>query len=318
MPDVRRTIDLHCDTVMHLVERECSISSLENTHINLDKIRNSSAFIQCFALYISRHSRKVTYMDYLDAAYRKYSQMIRENSDTFVPILSYSDIDKITDGRIGSLLTVEDAVNLDGKLENVKRFEDKGIRLVTLTHNRENSLGYPNSKDPQLHRLGLKDFGKQAVEALNESKIIVDVSHLSEGGFYDVLDVSDRPFCASHSCAFELCPHPRNLKDDQIRKLADRGGIIGINFLDTFLDEHADGKTTVRMIIDHLKYIADKGGMDILALGSDYDGITSSLEWKDIEGQSLLLDAIEKAFGYRDACKIFSGNALRFLKDTLS
>jgi membrane dipeptidase len=166
---------------------------------------------------------------------------------------------------------------------------------------------------------GLKPFGKDAVRRMNELGMVVDVSHLSDGGFYDVAALSQKPFVASHSNCRALCPHPRNLTDDMIRILADKGGIAGLNFGPQFLNaDPARTESTVERISAHARHFINIGGSECVALGSDFDGITGNLEVGTVEKMPLLFDQFSRD-GLSDAVieKIAWKNALRTLKDIL-
>ena len=140
--------------------------------------------------------------------------------------------------------------------------------------------------------------------------MIIDVSHLSEGGFYDVAAHSKKPFAASHSCCRALRDHPRNLTDDQLRVLADAGGVVGINFYDQFLGGR-DGYTAVDDIVRHILHVRDMAGVDAIAFGSDFDGIESELEFGDYAGFPQILRALEQHFTEDEIDKISSENFLR-------
>ncbi|MBQ1788298.1 MAG: membrane dipeptidase, partial [Erysipelotrichaceae bacterium] len=189
-----------------------------------------------------------------------------------------------------------------------------GVRIMTLTWNYENSLGFPNSRDPELHKKGLKPFGIEAVRRMNELGMIVDVSHLSEGGFYDVAKHSEKPFVATHSCSRALCSHQRNLTDDQLRTLADCGGVVGINFNGPFL---ADGAQEIDTdaIVRHAQHMYNVAGIDTLAWGSDFDGIGNDLEIRDASGIQLLYEALKEHYSEEDLEKIFYRNVLRVYKE---
>lgn len=313
-----RIIDLHSDSLMYLVERKENLSTIEGTHINLEKLKQGGSLAQCFAIYIVRDG-EISMMDYLDVAYEKYSEEMEKNKDVIRPVYHASDIlQNEQKGYLSSILTVEDGVNLDGHLETLAEMYDKGVRMITLTHNYENSLGYPNSPDPTLHALGLKAFGLEAVERMNELGIAVDVSHLSEGGFWDCIRVSKKPIIASHSCARSLCSHQRNLTDDQIKAIAEKGGVIGINFYHKFLrDDTEDNLSRIDDVVRHLAHFASVGGVECMALGSDYDGIDSTLEWKDFSGFPMLMDRIEREFGSANVEKIAWRNAYRALQECI-
>ena len=183
--------------------------------------------------------------------------------------------------------------------------------MIALTWNYENCIGFPNSPDHAEHtRRGLKPFGFEALEKMNELGIIIDVSHLSEAGFYDVAAHSKKPFIASHSCCRVLKDHSRNLTDRQLRTLAEAGGVVGVNFYDEFLGDRG-GTTAVEDIVRHLLYLRDRAGIESLAFGSDFDGIVSTLEFRDYAGFPQILRALEAHFTDDEIDKITHENFLR-------
>ncbi len=315
-------IDLHCDTIMHFYKGE-HLTEMENCHINKDKLIRGGVMAQCFAIFTpTGENAKKWYTGgagvYVEKAYESYKRELELNSDWLLPAYSPEDIEAhAAEGKISAVLTVEDAVSLEGRIENVKKFYDMGVRIMGITWNHENELGYPNSADPELHGKGLKPFGFAVMERCNELGIVLDVSHLSEGGFWDIANNTKKPFMASHSCARALCSHQRNLTDEQIKALADKGGVIGINFYGLFLNDMKPGdpcRASYEDIIRHLKHIENAGGTDVLAIGSDYDGMRTEMEWGDAGGNQKLIQALEKAFTPEQIDKITHKNALRILK----
>jgi membrane dipeptidase len=190
-----------------------------------------------------------------------------------------------------------------------------GVRLISLTWNGENCFGFPNSADPALMALGLKPFGIEAVREMNRLGVIVDVSHLSDGGFWDIRKHGAKPFVASHSNARALSPHPRNLTDDMIRALADAGGVAGVNYCPAFLSRDVtSGVSTVDLVVQHIGHLIKTGGEDCVSLGGDWDGITGDIELRGPEKMGILFDALADA-GHpgRVIEKIAWGNALRVI-----
>ena len=214
------------------------------------------------------------------------------------------------------MLTLEDAVCLDGDIGRVSGLYERGVRMVTLTWNYENSLAYPNSEDPALHNKGLKEFGFEVIDKMAELGMIVDVSHLSEGGFYDVAKANRKPFVASHSCARALCEHSRNLTDAQLHTLGDTGSVCGINFYSMFLEQESEYSRN-ELILRHMEHVANKAGIEAVALGSDFDGITCELEMQDYSGMAKLSELVAARFGYDDAERILNKNALRVFREVI-
>ena len=227
--------------------------------------------------------------------------------------------ENLKNGKISAFLTLEDGRSINGSMEKLERYYDMGVRLISLTWNYANCLGFPNSPDRELMRKGLTSFGKEAVERMEELGMLVDVSHLSDGGFYDVADICKGPFVASHSNCRSLTPHPRNLTDEMIRIVAEKGGVIGLNFAPGFLgkDIHNSDSRVDDMIL-HLQHLWNKGGEDCLALGSDLDGIGGNLEIGSPDQIPRLFDAMSKAgFSGRMIEKMAYENAARVIHDVM-
>jgi membrane dipeptidase len=314
--------DLHCDTLMPVYIDGYNLKNW-NGHINLDKMQQGGAMVQCFAIYIPTnrsaeyHNVKEGPYEYWQGCVNAFDKQMADNADLIRQVRCIADIEQnVKDGKMSALLTVENGVALDGKIERVQECYDRGVRMIGLTWNYENSVGFPCSDDPELHKLGLKPFGLEVVSKMDELGMVVDVSHLSEGGFWDVVNHGKNPFMASHSCARALCDHRRNLTDEQMKALANKGGIVGVNFENSFLRKGS--KTTdVSDITWHMKHMINVGGLDMVALGSDFDGIGDNLNFKDYAGIPQLVDAIEKEFGAAACDKICHGNALRLFKEVI-
>lgn len=181
-----------------------------------------------------------------------------------------TEIDQAVPGEANMLLTIEGCEAFQGDPANVDRFADLGVRVAALTWNNPNGLCTPACESAEG---GLTALGREIVKRMRQRRIAVDVSHLNEAGFYDLLDGTVPPM-ASHSCARALCNHTRNLTDDQLRQLFRAGGFVGVNFYNTFLSE--DHIADVDTVIDHMAYMCDLGGEDSIGFGSDFDGID---EW---------------------------------------
>ena len=313
-----RIIDMHCDT---LIEgwRHPERSFVDgDTSINLKLLKENDSLVQFFAMYLSRQEMAtMDPCDILKGIYAYYTKVMEDNRDAIKPVFSVQDIEKNREaGILSAFLTVEDGVFIDGKMERVEEVYDMGVRLLTLLWGYENSVGYPCSDDPEIHQKGLKPFGIEVVERMNELGMIIDVSHMSEGGFYDVAKYSKKPFVASHSCARALCNNKRNLTDDQLKTLGNTGGMVGINFECSFLKQGSE-HATIEQIIQHLAYMKNKAGIEAIGFGSDFDGIDDNGELVNYSGFSRLLAEMEKTFTYDEIDKICSLNALRVIKDVI-
>ena len=224
----------------------------------------------------------------------------------------------------------EDGRELDShtaSLDRLQELYEDGVRMICLTWNYPNAVGYPNFgryfENGEPDRLmpdtvnGLTDFGREMVREMNRLGMVIDVSHLSDAGFYDVISLSEKPIAASHSNARALCNVARNMSDDMLYRLAENGGVVGMNYAADFLDRK-NGCKTVPFVIEHVKYIKQKIGVDHLALGSDFDGIDPRIELKNASLMPTLVDALSSV-GLTDdeVDKITHKNALRVFKDNL-
>ena len=190
-----------------------------------------------------------------------------------------------------------------------------GIRFITLIWNFKNSIGYPNAGYKYKDK-GLTERGKEIVLEMERVGIIPDCSHLSDGGFYDLINICKKPFIATHSNARAITDHSRNLTDDMIVKLANKGGVMGLNFCGPFLG--SEKVPTINSMIAHLKHIKNVGGVDVLALGTDFDGIGNEVEIKNIGEIGKLRDVLLKeGFTNTEIDKIYYGNVKRVLKEWL-
>jgi len=322
-------IDLHCDTLMQTVKNGVSdLIEIQGSMLDIKRMKEGGASTEFFAIFfpplknglIELEGKTFSDEEYFDLLYKCYKNTMERGASYIAEAMNAKDIVKNeSSGKMSGILTFEDGRLVDGSLDKMKKFYDMGIRLISLTWNGENCFGYPCSRDAAPMGLGLKDFGKEAVEYMNELGIIIDVSHLSDGGFWDVVETSKKPFVASHSNCRSLSPHQRNLTDEMIKKMAEKGGIAGINFAPAFLQpDNANTDSTVELLSLHLRKMLSLGGEDFPALGSDLDGITGNLEVGCISKMSLIFDRL-KADGVNERVieKIAYTNAFRVIKETM-
>jgi membrane dipeptidase len=322
---------MHCDTLMAALLHHgpgTDLWQLPGGMVDLERMLKGEVLAQFFAIFMVPESDfrshfnmdPIPEMEYIEGCYQIFQKNLELHSDILAQARTADDIlanEKA--GKMSAILTMEDGVAVHGDMERLKHFYDMGVRALALTWNFKNCFGSPNSDDPAVMQEGLTDFGKEAVAYMQELGMLVDVSHLSDGGFYDVAKICKKPFVATHSNCRTLSPHRRNLTDDMIRILADKGGIAGINFAPGFLNEDTTNRNSTidRMVamIDHMK---KTGGIDMIALGSDLDGIGGHLEIGSPDKLPLLVQALEKKHYTGDEIdKITYKNALRVMKECL-
>ncbi len=337
-------IDMHCDTLSEVVKNP-EYGSLKRNRLSVDieRLKQAGA-AQFFACYVnaadygeksegltayadSRVQVKPEDRERWDAAYEAVLEMTayagEECGAEFQIAKTSADI---SSNRMGNssctnstagILTVEEGGVLNGSLSRLDELYEKGVRLVTLTWNYENCIGYPNSRDKNIMKKGLTDFGIQTVERMNELGMIVDVSHLSDGGFWDCIRYSRRPIAASHSNARSLCRHPRNLSDEMLRALGENGGAAGLNFYSAFL--RGKSGASPEDIAEHAVWMIGKGGEDTAALGTDFDGFNPAALPAGVQGvqdMEKVWDAMrKKGITPRQLDKIAYGNVMRVIRE---
>ena len=286
-----KIFDAHCDTLTKLSEKD----ALQNFDgmINGGMLREYGGYIQVFAAYINKK-----YENPLSRAMEIADIFHRETAACgMVPVFDGETLSRtMEEGKVGAILSMEDGRGLCGSLSVLRMLYRLGFRLLTLTWNGENELGQGAVGS---EGGGLTPFGKEVVRELNRLGMAADVSHLSEQGFWDTLEISRKPIIASHSNAKAICDHPRNLTDVQIRALIKTGGGIGINFYTVFLN--GKEKADMTDVIRHMEHILSLGGEDALGIGSDFDGIPTAPEGLGTAREMQTLFEALSRLGYRDA-----------------
>jgi len=313
-------IDFHCDTASAMLEQKQPLFK-NSLKIDIERLQQGEAKAQFFALYMDKMEHRSSY-DYCVKMMKNFKRELSCNSEHIELCRNLSELEKAEQsGKIGAFLTIEEGDAIEGDLEKLRFFKEQGVSLVTLTWNYENDLGYPNFEWNHQHK-GLKPKGLEAVELMNELGMLIDVSHLSDGGFEDVLQHSKEPFIASHSNARAMTHHPRNLSDVMLKKLADAGGLTGINFFNNFL-VNGELKTKLELakiedMVRHIKHIRDVAGVEVIGLGSDFDGIPNPVEIADASQMSKLSDRLLKEnFSYDEVEKIFWKNGVALMREVL-
>lgn len=316
-------IDLHCDTILKIYEHP-ETSLYENPfQLDLIRLKKSIIDVQQFALFVELSQTTAPYV-YYQKLLACFNQQMAQFNEWITPFTTYDQYLKLKENnQLAALLTVEEGATLEGKLEHLTQMYEDGVRLLTLMWNFENEIGYPSalyeSHDGQLSHTsqqGLKPFGYQVVEKMNELGMIIDVSHGSDQLTRDVLAISKQPIVASHSNCRALCPHYRNLPDDLIKKIANQGGLIGLNYFETFI--RFNDETLLDQLCRHALHLKTVGGLECLALGSDFDGIPTHPELKDVTIVEQFIDRLTH-FGFtaRELDYLGEKNVTRLYREIL-
>jgi membrane dipeptidase len=222
-------------------------------------------------------------------------------------------------GKLAAILVIENSDVLEGSLNVLRMLHRVGVRSIGITHNLSTWAAAGNSEAKCGG--GLTRFGMEMVQEMNRLGMVVDVSHIAERGFYDTLEVSEQPVIASHSCCTALCDHPRNLTDEQIRALAQQGGVMGITFVPYFVDPNwkpADWPAvpSLEQLLDHVDHAVGVGGIDHVGIGSDFDG-GGTLVRDAAEYPRITAGLLGRGYAPADARKILGENHLRVLRAVL-
>lgn len=339
-----KIMDMHCDTISELAERGGELRENKG-QLDLKRMRESGYLVQNFALFVDiGKAGTPTPWERVCALYEVYRRELEKNKDRIAPVLWYEDILKNeAGGKLSALLTVEEGAVCGGSLERLRELYDMGVRMLTLTWNYRNELGWPavcrrlgqsrenvgftqgsvleKVQEPGKNVVhGLTETGRSFVMEMERIGMIPDVSHLSDAGFDAVWECTKKPFVASHSNARAVCSSLRNLSDDRIRKLAERGGCMGLNYYDKFLVDggSSDPEVLWEAIVQQARHITDIGGMEVLGLGSDFDGIPANPAIPGAEALPLLWERLKTA-GFTESRLdgIFWGNVMRVYRETL-
>ncbi|MST51265.1 membrane dipeptidase [Clostridiales Family XIII bacterium WCA-MUC-591-APC-3H] len=313
-----KLLDMHCDTLIECWRHDDRTMRHGPGHLSLDLMLQNHGMAQFFAIYLSRiEMQTMEPYEIFQKVYDNYRMEMSRNTDVIRSAFSAEDIEKnASEGFLSAFLTIEDGVFIGDHMERLREVYDKGVRLITLIWGFPNTVGYPCSDDPEENARGLTEFGMQVIEEMNRIGLIIDVSHMSEGGFYDVAKYSKKPFMATHSCAKALCGHKRNLTDDQLRVIGETGSVVGVNFESSFLKD-GSSYATVEQIMRHLDYMVNKAGIDHVGFGSDFDGIDSAGELKDYSGYSRVLAEMEKKYTDDEIDKLTHLNVLATMRSII-
>ena len=316
------TLDTHCDTPMffpqgiHFDQRDPKIL------VDLQKMTEGRQDATIMVAYLPQPKAGEKFSDnvsfdvsgpkaYADLIFDKIEEIVSQNKAYIALARTPNDLWMHKHQGLKSImLGIENGLALEGKLENLQHFADRGVVYVTLCHNGDNDI-CDSARGNNTHN-GVSAFGEQVIREMNRLGILVDLSHGGEKSFYDALDISSQPIVCSHSSSRALCDHPRNLSDDQMRALAAKGGVAQTTIYHGFLKK--DGEATILDVMAHLDHAIDVMGIDHVGLGTDFDGdggvrgLADSSELINFTRQLLA-----RRYNEQDIQKIWGGNFLRVM-----
>jgi membrane dipeptidase len=309
--------DGHCDTLLNVLDgqRRLGERSAEG-HLDLPRLREGGVTAQIFACFIRPPfmSARAT-AEALRIVDTFFEEMVA-NAAVLTLATSAADVEQAkAEGKVAGVLALEGAEALAGDLGVLRMFYRLGVRNVGLTWNFRNEAadGVGEARTGG----GLTEFGVQLVKEMNRLGVMIDVAHLSPAGVRDVLALSESPVIASHANAHALCPHWRNLTDEQLEGIAANGGVVGVTFVPAFVTEDPR-QATLECTLDHIDYVVRMAGIDHVGLGSDFDGFFEkeiNVGLEDVTRMPGITGGL-LARGYKssEVKKILGGNFLRVLR----
>ena len=310
-------LDSHCDTPTQIFRGRDLAKDNESAHVDFPKIKRGGVDGAFFALYIPADLEGDAALEHADRLYACVMETLAANPDkAALAVTEQQAYENKSKGLFSIFLGLENGSPIGKSLERLREFYDKGVRYMTLCHTRDNEIcDSCASSEKTWH--GLSPFGIEVVAEMNRLGMLIDVSHISDEAFYDVLKYSTQPVVATHSCCRALAGHPRNMTDDMIRALADKGGVIQINFYPLFLDDSfpeaemfTAPRPSYKRIADHIDHVVGLVGIDHVGLGSDFDGIDVTPEGlENASMMPLLFDELRsRGYSEEDLEKIASRN----------
>lgn len=310
-------LDSHCDTPTQILRGRNLALDNEGAHVDFPKISRGGVDAAFFALYVPADLEGEGAYSHAELLLNSLKDTLRANSDKAVLTLTVEQAyENKAEGLFSVFLGLENGSPIGTSLDRLDYFYDAGVRYMTLCHSADNQICDSCASTVKRWR-GLSPFGREVVSRMNSLGMLVDVSHISDEAFYDVLECSTRPVVATHSCCRALAGHPRNMSDDMIKALASKGGVIQINFYPVFLDDsfkelemYTAARPSYKRIADHIDHVVSLVGVDHVGIGSDFDGIDVTPDGlEDISMMPLLFEEL-RSRGYREADleKIASGN----------
>lgn len=311
--------DCHCDTLTELYNKNASLYENEQ-HFDIKRQIALGGGLQFCAIYVPtevfRYQGGLRYTLCLLDKYNQEIKKLHENGIDVLQVRTAEDAGNVLKHKAATLLAIEEGGAIDGSLEALRCLYELGVRAMTLTWSNRNDIA--DGINEEATGSGLTIFGKQVVAEMNRLGMLVDVSHISTAGFWSVMETSTKPIIATHSNAKSLCSHPRNLNDEQIKALAQNGGLAGITFAGQFLEE--DWRNAcIESVYKHIDYMLNLiGNDDHIGFGSDFDGISHPpYNIQGVQDYKPLIEYLSKYYSDETINKITHQNVINLLQKVL-
>lgn len=311
--------DCHCDTLTELYNKNASLYENEQ-HFDIKRQIALGGGLQFCAIYVPtevfRYQGGLRYTLCLLDKYNQEIKKLHKNGIDVLQVRTAEDAGNVLKHKAATLLAIEEGGAIDGSLEALRCLYELGVRAMTLTWSNRNDIA--DGINEEATGSGLTLFGKQVVAEMNRLSMLVDVSHISTAGFWSVIETSTKPIIATHSNAKSLCSHPRNLNDEQIKALAQNGGLAGITFAGQFLEE--DWRNAcIESVYKHIDYMLNLiGNDDHIGFGSDFDGISHPpYNIQGVQDYKALIEYLSKYYSDETINKITHQNVINLLQKVL-
>jgi len=283
-------------------------------HVDLPRLLESGIDLQVFAAYIQPEYKIERALHRVTQLIDRFYQVLGKHQDKLLLFTRVNDVREAEkSGKVAAMLSIEGGEAVEADLGILRVLHRLGVRAMTLTWNERNQIADGAAEGRT--KGGLTNFGVELVGEMNRIGMVVDVSHLSDAGFFDVIETAKSPIIASHSNCRALCNHRRNLTDEMIKLLAEKDGVMGMNFAPSFVDENKEHATLER-VLDHVDHVVKTAGVEHVGLGSDFDGIDSTP--KGLENVTKMPyfteGLLRRGYSEDDVMKILGENFLRVFK----
>lgn len=309
-------VDTHCDSLDCLLRGERSLGERSNFgETDIPRLQEGGVTAQVFATGLDPFGRRppsplLQFLHYVDVLHRE----VRKFPESMLIATKAADVRRAkSEGKVACILSMEDAAQLEGDIDALLPLQLLGLKAIGLVWGPQNEVGIGVTGVPVLDRK-LTRFGRELVDEMNRLKLLVDVAHINEAGFWDVMEHSTGPVINSHANARAVVDHPRNMTDSQIKAIADSGGVIHVVFAYLRSDERQPG---VEDVLDHIDHICNLVGPEYVGIGSDYDALPDrppdGLE--DVSSfANITRGLVARGYADNDIVRILGGNFLRVLE----
>ena len=316
------SVDTHTDTPLWFTRGDFSVGKRKGNQVSIQKMEEGKLDAQFLAIFLDQKERDEVSSQ---KAVEKCTKMIE---DTYADVAKYKDGCDIAlteedalrlkaEGKKAFFLGIENGYGIGKDIKNVKKYKDMGVQYMTLSHSYDNDICNSSSNTADASK-GLTAFGRKVVKEMNKVGMLIDVSHVSEGTFWDVIKYSKYPVFASHSSVRALCDHDRNLTDDQLRALAKNGGVVHICIYGGYLNKNWK-EASIEDVVKHIDHAVKVAGIDHVGIGSDFDGGGGVLGCTgDNDMINITVKLIEKGYSEEDIRKIWGGNFFRVLDQVIN